>query len=109
MITSNQQLQRVLEIQMDVCEFYRITHDELISKARPNRLAHPRMISMFLCRRETDLSLVEIGTQHGGRDHGTVIHASKRVFEMTQDNPEKNDEIHSILNGESPDQLKFKL
>ena len=109
MTISNQQLQRVEEIQLAVCEYYNLTLLELISKARPNCIAHPRMISMFLCRRETRLSLVEIGQRHGGRDHGTVIHACKRVSEMTKDNPETNDEINSILTGERSEQLKTNL
>lgn len=100
MTISNQQLQRVEEIQLAVCKYYSLTLEELVSKARPNRIAHPRMLSMYLCRRETRLSLVEIGQRHGGRDHGTVIHAARRVSETIEAHPKTNDQINSILASE---------
>jgi chromosomal replication initiator protein len=34
---------------------------------------------MYLCRKHTDLPLVEIGQAFGGRDHTTVIHACDKV------------------------------
>jgi chromosomal replication initiator protein len=34
---------------------------------------------MYLCRRLTDLPLVEIGQAFGGRDHTTVIHACDKI------------------------------
>jgi chromosomal replication initiator protein len=34
---------------------------------------------MYLSRKMTQASLMEIGDAFGGRDHGTVIHAVKKV------------------------------
>ena len=34
---------------------------------------------MYLSRKLTQCSLMEIGDAFGGRDHGTVIHAVKKV------------------------------
>jgi len=42
---------------------------------------------MALCRKLTKHSLVEIGEAFGRRDHGTVIHACKKVKETTSTDP----------------------
>ena len=51
----------------------------LTGKRRPNSIAFPRQIAMYLSRRLTECSLKDIGQAFGGRDHGTVIHANKLV------------------------------
>ena len=51
----------------------------MVSKRRPNNIAFPRQIAMYLSRLLTSHSLQEIGDAFGGRDHGTVIHACKTV------------------------------
>jgi chromosomal replication initiator protein len=40
---------------------------------------------MFLARKLTPSSLADIGDSFGGRDHGTVIHACKRVEKLLAD------------------------
>lgn len=50
----------------------------LESRNRTERVAHARQLTMALIRRDTDLSLTEIGDLFH-RDHGTVIHAVKAV------------------------------
>jgi chromosomal replication initiator protein len=55
--------------------------DGLISKRRTKDLTVPRQVAMYLIRDMLDLSLVEIGSLFGGRDHSTVIHAVNKVEE----------------------------
>ncbi len=59
----------------EVCRHYHVTHAELASARRTARLAVPRQIAMFLCRRHTEAPLQAIGAELGGRDHSTVVHA----------------------------------
>jgi len=74
-------------IQKRVADHYQIRHSDMTSKRRPNAIAFPRQIAMYLCRQLTRHSLQEIGEAFGGRDHGTVIHAVKTVENMMeQDN-----------------------
>lgn len=73
------QTRTVEEIQERICSKYGITLEEMKGPRRPNHIAHPRMVAMYLCRKMTNLSLEEIGRRFGNRDHGTVIHACKRV------------------------------
>ena len=56
----------------------------MTSKRRPNNIAIPRKIAMYLTRTLTKHSLQEIGDAYGGRDHGTVIHACKAVDNMME-------------------------
>ncbi len=52
---------------------------DLQSKKRTRSIAHPRQVCMYLARRLTDRSLVEIGGHFGGRDHTTVLYAIDKV------------------------------
>ena len=74
-------------IQKQVSEHYDVRLADMSSRRRPANIAHARQVAMFLSRRLTNSSLIEIGDAFGGRDHGTVIHAVKKVEQkMGQDN-----------------------
>lgn len=80
-----EQAQNILTIetiQKRVADHYQIRHSDMTSKRRPNNIAIPRQIAMYLTRNLTKHSLQEIGDAFGGRDHGTVIHACKAVDNM---------------------------
>ncbi len=66
-------------IQKTVADFYRIKVTDLLSKKRTRLIARPRQIAMCLARELTQLSLPEIGTAFGGRDHTTVMYACKTI------------------------------
>ena len=51
----------------------------MTSKRRPENIAFPRQIAMYLARQLTESSLSAIGESFGGRDHGTVLHACRLV------------------------------
>ncbi|MBL9192937.1 MAG: chromosomal replication initiator protein DnaA [Opitutaceae bacterium] len=69
-------------IQKRVTEHFQLRIGDMTSKRRPNNIAIPRQIAMYLARTLTKHSLQEIGDAFGGRDHGTVIHACKAVENM---------------------------
>ncbi|MDB6095310.1 MAG: chromosomal replication initiator protein DnaA [Verrucomicrobia bacterium] len=80
-----EQAQNILTIetiQKRVADHFQIRHSDMTSKRRPNNIAIPRQIAMYLTRTLTKHSLQEIGDAFGGRDHGTVIHACKAVDNM---------------------------
>lgn len=82
-----EQAQNVLTIetiQKKVADHFQIRHSDMTSKRRPNNIAIPRQIAMFLSRTLTKHSLQDIGDAFGGRDHGTVIHACKAVDNMME-------------------------
>ena len=71
-------------IQKRVADHFQIRHSDMTSKRRPNNIAIPRQVAMYLARTLTKHSLQEIGDAFGGRDHGTVIHACKAVDIMME-------------------------
>ena len=66
-------------IQKAVAEHFDIRLADMTSRRRPASIAFPRQVAMYLSRTLTKGSLMEIGEAFGGRDHGTVIHACKKV------------------------------
>jgi chromosomal replication initiator protein len=74
-------------IQRAVAEHYDVRLADMTSRRRPASIAFPRQIAMYLSRSMTKGSLMEIGEAFGGRDHGTVIHACKKVVERIEDEP----------------------
>lgn len=66
-------------IQKTVAEHFDINITDMTSRRRPANIAFARQVAMFLSRKLTQSSLMEIGDAFGGRDHGTVIHAVKKV------------------------------
>ena len=54
---------------------------DLQSKKRTRSVAYPRQVCMWLARRLTEHSLVEIGGYFGGRDHTTVLYALEKIDE----------------------------
>ena len=66
-------------IQKKVAEHFDIRLADMTSKRRPENIAFPRQVAMFLARQMTESSLNTIGEAFGGRDHGTVLHACRLV------------------------------
>ena len=66
-------------IQKKVAEHFDIRLADMTSKRRPEHIAFPRQIAMYLSRQLTPNSLNAIGEAFGGRDHGTVLHACRLV------------------------------
>ena len=66
-------------IQKKVAEHFDIRIADMTSRRRPENIAFPRQIAMFLSRQLTDSSLSVIGEAFGGRDHGTVLHGYRLV------------------------------
>ena len=75
----NTRLITVEQIQRTVADHYGLNLSDMSSRRRPASIAFPRQIAMYLARELTKLSLVDIGEAFGKRDHGTVIHACKKV------------------------------
>jgi chromosomal replication initiator protein len=56
----------------------------------------PRQIAMFLMRQETDVSLLRIGAELGGRDHSTVLHAYDKINREAALNDEMRRDIAAV-------------
>jgi len=74
-------------IQKKVAEHFDIRLADMTSKRRPENIAFPRQVAMFLSRQMTESSLSVIGEAFGGRDHGTVLHACRLVKDRMEVDP----------------------
>ncbi len=71
------------EIQRKVAEHYNIRLSDMHSARRARQVARPRQIAMYLAKQLTARSLPEIGRKFGGRDHTTVMHAVRKIEELS--------------------------
>ena len=84
-------------IQKAVTDYFDIRLADMTSRRRPSNIAFPRQIAMYLSRKMTPCSLVEIGDAFGGRDHGTVIYACQKVKERMQCEPDIRDAVDILM------------
>ena len=66
-------------IMQTVSDYYGLTLNDLIGPTRKREITVPRQIAMYLTREMTGMSLPQIGSVFGGRDHTTVMHSCKTV------------------------------
>jgi len=83
-------------IQKKVAEHFDIRLADMTSKRRPENIAFPRQIAMFLSRQMTESSLNTIGEAFGGRDHGTVLHACRLVKDRMEIDANVRQVVHYL-------------
>ncbi len=72
--------------------YFDIRIEDLLGKSREKKLAFPRQIIMYLMREEMKSSYPSIGSELGGRDHTTAMHAYEKISEcLTEDNKLQHD------------------
>ncbi len=77
-------------------EFYNIRMSDITGARRTQAIARPRQIGMFLAKTLTSKSLPDIGRAFGGRDHTTVIHAVRKIEDLSKHDPHLADEIETL-------------
>jgi len=83
-------------IQKKVAEHYDIRLADMTSKRRPENIAFPRQVAMYLSRQMTESSLNTIGEAYGGRDHGTVLHACRLVKDRMEVDANVRQVVHYL-------------
>ena len=67
-----------------VGNYYNIGLEQLQSKTRKREIVQARQVAMFFSKTLTKSSLATIGSQIGGKDHATVLHACKTVNNLIE-------------------------
>jgi len=83
-------------IQKTVADYYKIKVADMYSKRRPNSIAMPRQVAMYLAKEMTQKSLPELGELFGGRDHTTVLHAVRKISQHRGKDSELNHALHVL-------------
>ncbi len=86
-------IKRIMEV---VGEYYNLRVDDFVSKRRTRTISYPRQIAMYLSREMTDLPLIKIGEEFGGRDHTTVMHAIDKIGEEVKENHDLKNVVRSL-------------
>ena len=84
------------KIQQDVARYYHITVEDLKGKRRVKAIVTPRQIAMYLARELTDASFPKIGSEFGGKDHTTVLHAHEKITKVIEEDAKMKREIEEI-------------
>ena len=85
-------------IQTTVCQFFKISKNEMLSARRSRYLVRPRQTAIYLAKLLTSKSLPEIGRSFSNRDHTTVIHSVKTIEKLRQEDKELNSNIDHLKN-----------
>ncbi len=79
-----------------VSQYFNIPIKELIEKGRKKEISYARQIAMYIMRSELNASYPGIGSQFGGRDHTTAMHAYEKVSKDMENNEKVKEDV-SIL------------
>jgi chromosomal replication initiator protein len=77
-----------------VTGYFNVKMTDLRSKKRTKSISMPRQVAMFMMREKLNMSLQEIGSVFGGRDHSTVLHAVNTV----EDKLKNSKEVQLVIN-----------
>lgn len=87
----------IMDIQRAVGEMFQLRLEDFKAKKRTKTVAFPRQIAMYLSRELTDASLPKIGSEFGGRDHTTVIHAHEKITQQLQSDLQLQSTIQTLM------------
>ena len=95
-LRANNKLVTIEDIQKKVAEHFSIKMSEMFSARRSKSVVIPRQIAMYLSKELTNLSYPEIGRNFGGKDHTTIIHASKKIDKLLNENSSISEDIRLL-------------
>ncbi len=87
---------RIEDIQRVVARHYNVSKTELLSNRRTRTIVKPRQVAMYLSKVMTPRSLPEIGRRFGGRDHTTVLHAVRKIEDLSTNDTTLAQEIELL-------------
>ncbi len=96
-ISSTQKKVTIKSIQEFIAKKYDIKISDIISKNNSRKIVLPRQIAMYLSKKITNSSYVEIGSKFGGKDHSTVIYSIRKVKSMLINDNEMLKKVNSYL------------
>lgn len=97
MLNSRKKMVTPARVVEQVSQFFSIDQKELRGRSRSQDIVMPRQIAMYIIRDQTEISLVEIGQELGGRDHTTVMHAIAKIEREIETNPSLRQQVNTIV------------
>lgn len=79
-----------------VCKHFNIKTELLQTASRKREIVQARQVAMYLSKLHTEMSLAQIGSVIGKRNHATVLHACKTVKDQIEVDKSFRDSIEEI-------------
>ena len=79
-----------------VADYYNISENQILSRKRTKEVALARQVAMYLAKELTNLTLVSIGLNFGGKDHATVLYSHKTIIELLKKDKEIYNQVSEI-------------
>ena len=85
-----------------VAEHFGVSPEDITSKKRNSEFVQPRQVVMYLCRKLTDTSYVNIGKLLGKKDHTTIIHGINKISTKLETDEELRNNVEIIMKKLNP-------
>ncbi|MDR3116398.1 MAG: chromosomal replication initiator protein DnaA [Bifidobacteriaceae bacterium] len=86
----------------NVCDFYNAPYEEVVGSSRRKSIVFTRNLCVFILRKTTNLSLSEVGSYMGERDHSTILNCYNKAEKMISQDSSVFDQIKIFLNISQP-------
>jgi len=83
-------------IESVVCDFYNIKCELIHTASRKRQIVQARQVTMYLSKNYTEMSLAQIGSLIGKKNHATVLHSINTVKEQMEVDKIFREEIAEI-------------
>lgn len=83
-------------IESAVCDFYNIKNELIHTASRKRQIVQARQVAMYLSKSYTEMSLAQIGSLIGKKNHATVLHACRTVREQMEVDKTFREEVAEI-------------
>ncbi len=91
------------KIMNTVCDFFKVTKEDLIGKKKNKEIVEPRQMCIYLINDMLNIPLTAIGEIFGGRDHTTIMHARDKISNQIKVNPH----VKTLVNDIKSQLLKY--
>ncbi|MBQ2671384.1 MAG: chromosomal replication initiator protein DnaA [Clostridia bacterium] len=87
-------IEKIIE---EVARTFGVSPEDIRSSKRSSSISNARQISMYVVREITQLPLVSIGEEFGGRDHSTIVYALQQVEKIISKDQKTKAMIEDII------------
>lgn len=96
--TENKESITTTRIIDNVCSFYNVKKEDVLSKKRNKELVEPRQMCAYLMTELMSIPLVTIGQALGGKNYATIIHSRDKITELMKINDRVKTDVNDLKN-----------
>ncbi len=85
------------KITTEVARTYNVSVEDIRSRKRSANISTARMVAMYCVREITGISMEEIGSRFGGRDHSTVVYACSTIQHRLETDTSLREHVEDII------------